>query len=252
MSRNRSFVLARAILLFLLPTFIVRRLVNLLGGKVDRGARVGFSIVIARALFLEAGTRIGHGSLVNIQRLVLRSGAYIGHCNVCTGPFDIWLAHQAGIGNRNVISRAPIGVTWGAAQLRLGHMSKITASHKVDCTRSVIFGHFSTLAGQASQIWSHGYVHASSGPGRYRVDGKVTVGDNVYIGSRSLILGGIAISDKVVVGAGVTVSRNLGEPGFYVSAPMRMLPSPISPGNRDDLVQLQKAGLIEKVFIKST
>ena len=250
MSRTRSFTLARAILLFLFPTLLVRRLVNLLGGKVQKGARVGFSIVIARSLYLEAGCRIGHGSLVNIRRLILRTGAYIGHSNVCTGPFNIWLENQAGIGNRNVISRAPVGVTWGAAQLRLGRLSKITASHKIDCTRSVIFGHFSTLAGQGSQIWSHGYVHASSGPGRYRVDGRVTVGDNVYIGSRSLILGGIAIADKVVVGAGMTVSRNLDEPGFYVSAPMRMLPLPIPPGDREDLIQLKKADLIETVFIK--
>lgn len=250
MSRSRPFALARAMLLFLLPTFLVRRLVNLLGGKVQKGARVGFSIVIARSLRLEPGCRIGHGSLVNIRRLILRTEAYIGHFNVCSGPFDIWLAHQAGIGNRNVISRAPIGVTWGTAQLRLGRLSKITASHKIDCTRSVIFGQFSTLAGQGSQIWSHGYVHASSGPGRYRVDGRVTVGDNVYIGSHSLILGGIAIADRVVVGAGMTVSRNLEEPGFYVSASMRMLPLPIPPGDRDDLVQLTKAGLIETVFIK--
>jgi acetyltransferase-like isoleucine patch superfamily enzyme len=250
MTRSRAFALVRAILLFLLPTFLVRRLVNLLGGKVQKGARVGFSILVARSLYLEAGCRIGHGSLVNIRRLILRAGAYIGHSNVCTGPFDIWLAHQAGIGNRNVISRAPIGVTWGAAQLRLGRLSKVTASHKIDCTRSVIFGHFSTLAGQGSQIWSHGYVHASSGPGRYRVDGRVTVGDNVYIGSRSLILGGIAIGDKVVVGAGMTVSRNLDEPGFYVSTPMRVLPLPIPPGERDDLVQLETAGLLETVFVK--
>lgn len=251
MSRSRPFTFARAILLFLLPTFLVRGLVNLLGGKVHKGARVGFSIVLARGLYLEAGCRIGHGSIVNVRRLVLRNRARIGHMNFCNGSFDIWLAQRAEIGNRNIISRAPIGVTWGAAQLRIGQLSKITASHKIDCTMSVIFGDFSILAGQGSQIWSHGYVHASSGPGRYRVDGRVTVGDNVYIGSRSLILGGIVIADKVVVGAGITVSRNLEEPGFYVSAPMRMLPLPIPPCDRDDLLQLEKAGLIETVFIKS-
>lgn len=242
-------MLARGVLLLLFPTAFVRLLVNALGGHVGKGARVGFSLVLARRLHLEGGSRIGHGSLVRVGRLLLRRRAYIGHLNLCVGPFDIWLADTAGIGNRNIISRAPLGVTWGPAQLRLGQLSKITASHKVDCTMSVLFGAYSTLAGQGSQLWSHGYVHASEGAGRYRVDGRVRIGDNVYIGSRSLILGGIRIADKVVVGAGLTVSRNLDEAGFYVSAPMRMLPLPVAPDARADLVQ--RPGLAEIVFVKA-
>jgi acetyltransferase-like isoleucine patch superfamily enzyme len=243
--------LLQAILLFLFPTRLVRPLVNAMGGHVGKGARVGFSFVVARRLYLDEGVVIGHGSVVRVGRLVMRRKAYIGHFNVCTGPFDVWLGPIAGIGNRNVISRARRGVTSGPAQLRLGELSKITALHKVDCTMSVLFGDFTTLAGQGSQLWTHGYVHASEGPARYRVDGRVTVGHNVYIGSRAMILGGISIADKVVVGAGLTVSRNLVEPGFYVSAPMRMLPLPTSPNERQDLRQLERPGLLETVYVKA-
>ncbi|WP_145907771.1 MULTISPECIES: acyltransferase [Sphingobium] len=240
----------RALLLFIFPTPVVRLVVNAIGGKIDKGVRVGFSLVSARRLYLGAGCRIGHGSVIRIDRLVMRSGAYIGHMNFCTGPIDMWLGNNSGIGNRNIVSRAPRGVTLQRAQLKLGTWAKITASHKIDCTMSVLLGDYTTLAGQGSQVWTHGYVHADEGAGRYRVDGRVVVGNNVYIGSRALILAGILIADKIVVGAGLTVSRNLLEPGFYVSAPMRTLPVPAEPSQRSDLQEIDRSMLLERVFVR--
>jgi hypothetical protein len=40
----------------------------------------------------------------------------------------------------------------------------------------VVIGDYSTLAGIGIQVWTHGYVHDTSGPGRYRIDGAVRIG----------------------------------------------------------------------------
>lgn len=89
------------------------------------------------------------------------------------------------------------------------------------------------------------------GPGRYRIDGKVEIGNNVYIGSRCIISMGIRISSGTIVGAGVTVARNLDEPGLYVSAAIRQLPHPASPDQRADLIRVADDRVCERIYVKS-
>ena len=239
------------VILALFPTWAVRGLVNKMGHSISPGAKVGFSFIACRELKMAKNTRIGHLNFIKVLTVAMHENAHIGTRNVMRGPIDIDLADTGVIGNRNIISRAPLGVTSGPACLRLGALSKITADHTVDCTRSVILGDYTTLAGKGSQIWTHGYVHEESGAGRYRVDGAVTLGNNVYIGTRALITGGVTIADHASVGAGVVVTRDLDEPGFYVSAPLRMLPLPKDPEARADMQRVEDPGLIETVYEKT-
>jgi acetyltransferase-like isoleucine patch superfamily enzyme len=162
------------------------------------------------------------------------------------------LRPRAGVGNHNVVVRAKAGISSGRAQLWLGEVAKITSNHRVDCMRSFRLGRFSTLAGAGSQVWTHGYVHDELGEGRYRIDGKVIVEENVYIGSACFISMGIRISKGVIVGGGTTVSKSLTAPGLYVSAPMRALPRPVPPESRDDLRRSSDSLLCETVFVKDT
>jgi acetyltransferase-like isoleucine patch superfamily enzyme len=140
--------------------------------------------------------------------------------------------------------------TSGPAQLWLGELAKITARHRIDCTQSVHIGDYSTVAGAGSQIWTHGYVHDVKGPGRYRVDGRVVIENNVYIGSACLISMGVRIGTGVIVGGGTAVPKSLTEPGLYVSAPMRSLPRPADPEERGDVALLSDPNLVERVFLK--
>lgn len=199
---------------------------------------------------MAAGSKIGHFSVVNVRRVVLRRNAYVGRMNYCSGPFSLLLRERAALGNRNVATRARLGVSYGPALLALGELSKITAGHKIDCTNSVLFGPFCTLAGTGSQIWTHGYVHTDSPPERYRVDGKVQLGSNVNIGSRSIITGGVSIFDGIMVGAGTTVSKSLSEPGLYVSAAVRRMPCAIAPSKRREMERVIDPDLMETVYRK--
>jgi acetyltransferase-like isoleucine patch superfamily enzyme len=236
---------------FLLPGLLGRVVLRALGHTVGRGVRIGLSLLLVDRLFLEEGARIGHFNAVFARRLLMRKGAYLGRLNVVHGPLSLALGPCAGIGNRNKLVRGPRGsVTYGPAMVRLGQLSKITADHYLDCTCSVLIGNFSILAGSASQLWTHGYVHDELSSGRYRIDGRIIVGNNVYLGSATIVTAGVRIADATVVGAGCTVAKSLSDPGLYVSASLRRLDRPIDPDDRTDLEKVPSAELCERVYRK--
>lgn len=234
-----------------LPSPIARWVLTLLGHKIHKSVRIGLSFVSADCLLLKEGVRIGHFNFVRVHRMILRQRAAIGRSNIIHGPLTVILDERAAIGNRNKILRGMLGsVVSGPAVFRLGELSKITSDHRIDCTTSVLVGDYSIIAGTSCQLWTHGYVHDPSGPGRYRIDGRIRIGRNVYIGSASVVTAGVIISDEVIVGAGTTVARSLLEPGLYVSAGLRKLERPPSPDERADLTLVKDDQLCERVYIK--
>lgn len=240
-----------ALAILMLPSALARSVLRILGHKVGPDVRFGFSLLLVESLTLQANIRIGHLNFIRVRRLAMREGAYFGRGNIVHGPLSIFLANRAGIGNGNKIVRGPKGiVAHGPAQLRLGELAKITADHRLDCTCSIVIGNFSTVAGTSSQFWTHGYVHDAKGPGRYRIDGSILIGHNVYVGSACIITTGVHIVDSVIVGAGATVARNLLEPGMYVSTGLRKLDRPLDPLTRGDLQEVQAPELCERVFTR--
>jgi len=214
-----------AVIIFILPSFLAIWFLKLLGYKVDSSCKLGFSIILVQHLSLGKGARIGHFNIIKCDVLELGAKAYFGKFNAVTGSMIINLMERAAIGNFNILSRGPLGVTYGKAIFQLGILSKLTSFHKVDLTRSIIVGDYTTFAGQASQIWTHGYYHHRTGAGRFRVDGEIYIGNNVYIGSACLINQGIRIADGITVGSNSTISKSLIKPGLYVSQPLRFIES---------------------------
>lgn len=247
MPKIKKYIVA---LICFLPSPLACFALRVLGYSVGKKVNIGFSIVFVDSLFLGDNTRIGNGCILICESITLKQSAYIGRFNILHGPFSVILCKYAAIGNGNKITRGPRGaVTSGRAFLRLGELSKITADHRIDLTRSVYFGKYTTLAGTRSEIWTHGYVHAPHGSERYRVDGSVVLENNVYIGSRSLISSGVRVASSIQVGAGSVVSKSLAEKGLYVSQGLRVLASPVDPNLRRDL-SLDEAVAGEIVFTK--
>lgn len=230
---------------------LARYVLILLGHSIDNRVRIGLSFICANRILLQEGVHIGHFNLVRVNRLVMRRSASIGRSNLVNGPFSVNLRARAAIGNRNKILRGPLGtVVSGSSLFSLGELTKITADHRIDCTASVTVGAFSTVAGTSCELWTHGYVHDHKGPGRYRIDGPIRIGHNVYIGSASIVTAGVTIADGVIIGAGTTVARSLLEPGLYVSAGLRQLNRPDAPDQRPDLMPVQDERLCERVYVK--
>lgn len=199
----------------LLPRAAKPWLLSALGHRVHRTARIGPCLVWGTKLALGEGSLIRPLNVIRCRRLVLRAGARVLVGNVIRGPLSVRLGPRSLLGNFNWIGRASAPVTIGPARLFLGELSGLTSRHSIDCTASITIGNFTTFGGRASQLWTHGYVHHLQGAGRYRLDGKITIGNNVYVGSGSCLTAGIRIADGVSVAPLSSVTRSLLEPGLY-------------------------------------
>ncbi|MGB8401784.1 acyltransferase [Bradyrhizobium sp.] len=202
-------------------TSIKPPLLNLIGHRIHRSARIAVSVVLVDRLYLGRASRIGLFNLIRVKRLVMKADSHIGHLNHIHGDFSVCLKQEAVIGNRNRINR---GVYLGRqypASLVLGRLSGITAGHYVNLIVSVSFGDYSTLGGSGSQIWTHGYSHHAEGRGRDEIRRPVRIGSNVYIGSMCCIGPGVTLGKHVAIGSHSSVAKSLSEPGLYVSAELR-------------------------------
>ena len=55
------------------------------------------------------------------------------------------------------------------------------------------------------------------------IDGPITVGNSVWIGSNATILPNVKITNNCVIGAGSVVAKDCEIPGVYVGNPVRMI-----------------------------
>ena len=51
----------------------------------------------------------------------------------------------------------------------------------------------------------------------------ITVGDNVYIGTNTIILPGVTIGNDVIIGAGAIVSKNIPDNSVAVGVPAKVI-----------------------------
>jgi hypothetical protein len=235
--------------LILPPGSIKTRILRLLGWRLAPSARIGFSWIEARSVRLDEGASIGHGNLIRARFIALKAQARVGHLNRVTGSLGLILREQSLLGIRNTVRRGYYPVVWGRAVLRLGRLSGLIYGHFVDCTRPVLIDDYSTFAGKGSQIWTHSYFHAPEGPGRFRVDGSVRIGHNVYIGTACVVTAGVRIAPAITVGANASISKSLTEPGLYVSQPLRLLEIDYAAREQGGR-QVKVPGLVEKVLVK--
>ena len=210
-----------AVIAFCLPTVLARIILNLLGHEINASSRIGFSLLFCKKIILKDGAAIGHFNFLRIDTLMMEAHASIGSKNRMRGPFDVIIGNNGHISTSNGISRAKFPVTYGKAVLKLGTYAIITHDHKIDLTCSVSLGDYSIIAGSDSQLWTHGYYHADAGLERVRVDGDISIGHNVYVGSRCVFNPGVTVGDAIHIGANCCIAKSLLTPGMYVSQPLR-------------------------------
>ena len=209
--------------LFFPPSCLKNIVLRFFGFKLGKQCRIGFSFIHVADFCVGNSVVIGHGNYINVDSIKLKSDSKIGHLNMIFGPLIVFLDRCACVGNKNKIKRAKKPIVWGRAVFRLGIWSKITAGHLIDCTRGVSIGDYSIIAGVGTQLWTHGYLHAPEGLERFRIDGSIRIGSNVYIGSACVINAGIKIANAVTVGSASCVARSLDVAGLYVSQPLRCI-----------------------------
>jgi acetyltransferase-like isoleucine patch superfamily enzyme len=228
---NKLSRIIRSLILFSFPSKLAIFIVNNFGYKIKSNAKIGFS-------------------WIDVENLIIHDQCIIGHFNVVRGPFSVIMADHSKIGHFNTIRRGGRGFSTGSSTLALGKYAIITLRHRLDLTMSISIGNYSVVAGSGSQFWTHGYIHGRSGLDRYRLDGSISLGENVYIGSMCFISMGVTVSDGVIVGGGSSVGKSLSAPALYVSSGLRCLPRPQDPDLRPDLILLEDKSLQDKVYKK--
>src|SRR5206468_7290895 len=121
---------ARAVILLLLPSRLIRFVGPLFGVSLQTGARIGFSLLLIDKLEMGKTARIKHFNIIKVNELRLSELAIIGNFNVIRAPtLDVILHENAAIGDQNTIYRSKSPITYGLAILEVGVFSKITYKH---------------------------------------------------------------------------------------------------------------------------
>lgn len=113
--------------------------------------------------------------------------------------------------------------------------ARIVIGNRVGMSATTVASHLSVTIGDDTMIgagtvitdsdWHNLETNVNT---RHHADGKaapVTIGRNVFIGTRCLILKGVTIGDNAVIGAGSVVTKNIPENAIAAGNPCRVLSS---------------------------
>lgn len=209
-----------ALILFLFPAWLANKIVRLWGVRIE--GKIGLSWVACDHYTIEKGAHIQNFCYIRIPSLTMRNGARIKMFNFIKGSFTMEMESDTTIKFASKITNTT-KLKYRDTKFFLGEMAILGISTRVDMTGNVTIGAFSVFAGAGSELWTHSYYHSREVPKRYRIDGDIVIGENVYIGSRCTITAGVSIADNISIGAGSVVSKSLEKSGLYVNQPLRFL-----------------------------
>ena len=159
---------------------------RLLGWKIGRGVRIGWS-------YLEA------------QHVVIGDNVRIGHFNIARGLGHLEVGEWTYIANFNHFFGAiAYGGPWTAI-LKIGSHVNFMSRHFVDVGGRVEIGNRCVIGGRDTHFWSHTRELRDGQPMLQPT--SVLVGDEVYVGARSTLVS-CQIPDGAVVGAGSVVTKS--------------------------------------------
>ncbi|MFN3845080.1 MAG: acyltransferase [Paracoccaceae bacterium] len=200
-----------AILILPLPSVLkVLVMRHLMGFRIGRGVRIGFSLVLPDRAEIGDRVRIGHFNLIaGMRSLTMGDDSVIGFANIVLGGREVRLGDGAVIGRLNEINSILNPLVRGIPEpvLILGRRAIVTAWHKIDFTDRVELGESVVLVGRLSNIWTHN-----------RQDiGPVTIGSGCYLGSGIQIVPGAAVGASCVVGLGAIITRKFDDAGVLLA-----------------------------------
>jgi acetyltransferase-like isoleucine patch superfamily enzyme len=177
---------------------------------ISKTAKIGFSFIKVSKLIMLDHSTIGHFNYIRkMDELILNEGACICNLNRI-GQFSLLkLNKNSKITSYNVFGGDNYYNT-GKKEFILGEKSNITVNHKFDLVDSIYIGDNTVVAGSYSQFYTHSFDL-----NRERLQWKINIGNNCYIGTRTVVLANI--TDNVMVGAGSIVNKDIQESGLWAS-----------------------------------
>jgi len=197
---------------FFLPWPLRRRLLNrLFGFEIHPNARIGLAWVFPGKLVMKSGASIGHFTVaIHLDQITMGAHSGIGRGNWITG-----LSTKCH-GRHPHFSHQPDRI----AALNLGEYAFITKNHHIDCTNLVTIGRFSTIAGYQSQLLTHSIDLFEN----RQHSAPIHIGEYTFVGTNSVILGGSSLPPYSVLGAKSLLNKPFSEPWkLYGGVPATML-----------------------------
>jgi len=144
---------------------------------------------------IDARADIGFLNLIDVDSADI-GAVSMGRSNVFRGPCALVVEPGVRFGSRNrvkcgaFVTEPAFAKAGYARSARFCESSAVTSGHFIDATGGFTLGPGSWLAGEGTQIWTHGAG---------ATDRSVTVGADCYVGSRCLFSPGSALADVTLV-----------------------------------------------------
>ncbi|WP_369765617.1 hypothetical protein [Flavobacterium sp. WC2429] len=132
-------------------------------------------------------------SYINCNKVIIGDNVHVANNN------NIF-CNELLIGSNTVIHSG--NVIQGGANFSIGTNSRIINNHYFDLWNNIQIGNNTWIAGRNSQFWTHGSIHTKNSD----KDLSITIKDDVYIGSSSLIAPGVKIESVNLIGLGSVVA----------------------------------------------
>ncbi len=192
---------------------------RLCGYNIDWESYVGaLTLLMARCVTMRSA-KIGAINVLRLHELDMGPYSSIGKFNHVSRVRCIRLARSARIKTRNFIGGTHRSVEeCGREDLILGEHSQLSIGCFIDLSDSINIGNNVVVAGAGTQMWTHGFNHL-----RQRSTGPITIANNVFIGTHSVIVQDVEICSDVVVAGGTVVHRSITEPGLYASSQLHKI-----------------------------
>jgi maltose O-acetyltransferase len=130
---------------------------------------------------------------------------------------------------------------FGGTQVTIGAGSYVSPGCFFDTTGGITIGERVAVGSQVMFITGNHRAGPRGVLGRMLDDvpQPITIGDDVAIGNRAIIMAGVTIADGCVIGAGAMVNRDTLPDGIYVGSPARR----VKDLTDDDIGRLPGSGL---------
>jgi len=205
------------LLLGLLPSFLQRPLRNLLGARIEPGARVSWlSFVTVGDLRMEKGARIGAFVRIEARTFVMGRNARIR-------PLCLFKVRHVEMGRDALVDPfVLVNCDYGPrSRLELGRAVRVFSFSVIEPSEGVYVGDQTGLGGQCL-IFCHGSWPSYLDGAPYS-RGPVRIGEEVWIPWRVMILPNVEIGSGAVIGAHSLVRGNVPPRSLYSGVPAKLV-----------------------------
>lgn len=183
---------------------------------IEIGVTIGRDTVIWPNTYLHGKTEIGEGNVIG-PNTVIRDSRIENRCKVFASVLEgAWLEDDADVGP---FARLRKGAHLGK-RVHMGNFGEVKDSHLRD---GVKMGHFSYVGN--AQIGANTNIGAGTITCNY--DGvrknPTEIGEDVFIGSDTMLVAPLKIGDRAITGAGAVVTKDVPPDTLVVGMPARAI-----------------------------